>query len=99
MRKLAYLLICVLTGCWACSVHAQSTIFNYQGRLDMNGSPANGLYDSQCTIYKIETNGIIIVGPLTNTAVDVSNGLFNLPLDFGQQPCLGVNRSFAIAGG
>ena len=81
MRKLAYLLICVLTACWACSVHAQSTIFNYQGRLDVNGNPANGLYDFQFTIYKIETDGIIIAGPMTNTAVAVSNGLFNLSAD------------------
>ena len=97
MRKLAYLLICVLTACWACSVHAQSTIFNYQGRLDVNGNPANGLYDFQFTIYKIETDGIIIAGPMTNTAVAVSNGLFNVALDFGQQPFLGVNRWLEIA--
>src|SRR5438034_1032873 len=97
MRKLAYLLICVLTACWACSVHAQSTIFNYQGRLDVNGNPANGLYDFEFTIYKVETNGLIIAGPMTNTAVAVSNGLFNVPLDFGQQPFLGVNRWLDIA--
>jgi len=74
MRKLAHLLICGLTCCWAGFVHAQSTIFNYQGRLDVNGTAANGLYDFQFTIFKIETNGIIIAGPLTNTAVAVSNG-------------------------
>jgi len=83
MRKLAYLHICVLTCCWVCSVHAQSTIFNYQGRLNLNGSVANGFYDFEFTIYKVETNGVIIAGPMTNTAVAVSNGLFNVALDFG----------------
>jgi len=78
-------------------VHAQSTIFNYQGRLDVNGNPANGLYDFQFTIFKVQTNGLVIAGPMTNTAVAVSNGLFNVALDFGNQPFLGVNRWLDIA--
>src|SRR5882724_9250105 len=97
MRKLAYLLICGLAFCGASSVRAQSTIFNYQGRLNVNGSPASGLYDFEFTIFKVETNGLIIAGPLTNSAVAVSNGLFNVALDFGNQPFLGVNRWLDIA--
>src|SRR5438552_7433800 len=97
MRKLVYLLVVSLACCWAHRAPAQSTIFTYQGRLAANGSPANGLYDFRFTIYKVETNGLVIAGPLTNTAVAVSAGLFNISLDFGQQPFLGVNRWMEIA--
>src|ERR1044071_7586141 len=97
MRKLAYLLICGLVCSGTNALRAQSTIFNYQGRLNVNGNQPNGLYDFVFTIYKVETNGLIIAGPLTNSAVPVSNGLFNVALDFGKQPFLGVNRFLDIA--
>ena len=70
---------------------SQSTIFSYQGRLSANGSPANGLFDFRFAIYKAETNGLVIGGPLTITAVAVTNGLFTTSLDFGHQPFLSVN--------
>src|SRR5438105_12272046 len=76
---------------------AQSTIFNYQGRLLANGAPATGLYDFVFTIYKVQTNGLIIAGPVTNSALAVNNGLFNAVLDFGKEPFLGVNRFMDIA--
>ena len=31
------------------STHAQGTAFTYQGRLNDNGSPANGIYDLRFT--------------------------------------------------
>src|SRR5262249_52793634 len=76
---------------------AQSTIFSYQGRLNLSGSPANGFYDLKFTIYKIETNGLVFGGPITNFAVGVINGLFNTSLDFGAAPFLGVNRWMEVA--
>jgi hypothetical protein len=62
---------------------AQGTAFNYQGRLNDTGAPANGTYDFCFTIYDAITNGDQIVAPLTNSAVAVSNGLFSVTLDFG----------------
>src|SRR5438552_351563 len=97
MRKHICLLIVSLACCWAHPAAAQSTIFTYQGRLAVNGSPANGFYDFQFTVYKVETNGLIIAGPQTNAAVAVSGGLFTTSLDFGNQPFLGVNRFMDIA--
>ena len=96
MRKLVNVLLTVLACCAANSVRAQSTIFTYQGRLSVNGSPANGFYDFVFSIYKIETSGVLIAGPITNSAVAVSGGLFTIPLDFGHQPFLGVNRFLDI---
>ena len=56
----------------------------YQGQLGDGGSPANGNYDLRFTIYD-STNipGNVVVGPLTNSATAVSNGLFTVSLDFG----------------
>lgn len=72
---------------------AQSTAFTYQGRLQDNGVPANGSYDFQFTIYD-STNGAgpAVAGPITNSAIAVSNGLFTLTLDFGSGVFSGPDR-------
>ena len=59
------------------------TAFTYQGRLTSGGNPATGVYDLQLTIYDALTGGGAVGGPLTNSAVAVTNGLFMVPLDFG----------------
>jgi hypothetical protein len=62
----------------------QGTAFTYQGRLNDGANPATGIYDLRFTIYD-STNlpGVVIAGPLTNSATAVSNGLFTVTLDFG----------------
>src|SRR5260370_8462000 len=47
-------------------------------------------------MFKGKVNGVHMVGT-TNTSLAVSNGLFNVALDFGKQPFLGVNRWLDIA--
>src|SRR6516162_1567331 len=63
---------------------AQGTAFVYQGQLNDSGAPANGNYDLRFAIYN-STNvpGTLVAGPLTNSAVAASNGLFTVNLDFG----------------
>lgn len=63
---------------------AQGTAFTYQGRLNSCGAPANGSYDIAFTLYD-STNvpGNVIAGPVTNSAVCVSHGLFTTMVDFG----------------
>jgi len=60
-----------------------ATAFTYQGRLDLGGSPANGVFDLRFTLYNAATSGDTAAGPLTNSAVSISNGLFAVALDFG----------------
>jgi hypothetical protein len=63
---------------------AQGTAFTYQGRLNDGASPANGTYDLRFAIYDSTNNpGVLIAGPVTNSAATVSNGLFTATLDFG----------------
>ncbi len=75
------------------TVLAQGTAFMYQGRLNDGGNPASGNYDLRFTIYD-STNipGIVIAGPLTNSATAVSNGLFAVSLDFGSGVFTGADR-------
>ncbi|HEY1661651.1 MAG TPA: hypothetical protein VGI03_04470 [Verrucomicrobiae bacterium] len=80
------LLIAVVCGLLTsvCSGLAQNTAFMYQGQLSNNGSPADGSYDLVFTLFD-STNepGNLLAGPVTNTAVVVSNGLFSTLVDFG----------------
>ena len=62
---------------------AQGTAFNYQGRLNDGGVPANASYDIRFAVYDAVTNGSRVSVLVTNSAVAVSNGLFSVTLDFG----------------
>jgi hypothetical protein len=66
---------------WAMAGSAQPSAFTYQGRLNNGANPASGAYDFQFQLYNAASN--VVAGPLTNTPVTVSNGLFTVALDFG----------------
>ena len=66
----------------AASSRAQNTVFTYQGRLNLNGTPANGLYDLSFGLYATNSGGSPIGSVLTNVAVPVANGLFTTALQF-----------------
>lgn len=61
---------------------AQSTEFTYQGRLMEAGAPADGFFDMRVRLFDIPTGGAPdLVLCIDN--VDVVDGLFTVPLDFG----------------
>jgi hypothetical protein len=62
---------------------AQGTAFTYEGQLQNNGSPANGLYDFQFSLSNAPSGGSQVGGTVTKLAVGVTNGLFTTSLDFG----------------
>ena len=76
----------------ALKVSALGTAFNYQGRLNDAGVPANASYDFRFVVYNAVTNGTQVSVPLTNSAVAVSNGLFSVTLDFGAGVFAGTNE-------
>ena len=59
------------------SVSAQGSAFSYQGQLSDSNGPANGNYDLSFALFA-STNvaSPIVAGPITNSAVLVTNGLF-----------------------
>jgi trimeric autotransporter adhesin len=75
---------------------AQVTAFTYQGRLNDGTNLANGTYDLQFAIYDAASAGTQQGNLLTNSATTVSNGLFTVTLDFGNQ-FHGANRWLEIA--
>jgi hypothetical protein len=85
-RSILSLLFCVIIAAFFLpkSIHAQGTAFTYQGRLNDGGSAANGSYDLTFALFNTNVNGIAL-GILTNNATTVSNGLFTVTLDFGNQ--------------
>ncbi len=62
---------------------AQGTAFTYQGRLNAGGTPASGNYDLTFSLFNTNATGTPLVGPVTNSAVSISNGLFTVMIDFG----------------
>jgi len=75
---------------------AQNAAFTYQGRLNANEAPANGIYDLRFTIYDALSGGGAVGGPVTNAPTSVSNGLFVVTLDFGAGVFTGADRWLAI---
>src|SRR5436189_6174172 len=73
-------------------VHAQTTAFTVQGKLDSSGSPAGGLFEFEFRLFDDATVGPpdTQFGPTLSftggSALSVTNGLFMAPLDFGLAP-------------
>jgi uncharacterized coiled-coil protein SlyX len=65
------------------TAHAQGTGFTYQGRLNNSSGPANGSYDLKFTLFNTNVTGVAYAGPVTNSAVAVTNGLLTTAVDFG----------------
>jgi hypothetical protein len=88
---LAPLLLPLIVGLFARSGNASlnnqgsPTAFTYQGCLVDGGNQANGLYDLQFALYDAPGNGNQQGNLVTNSATVISNGLFAVVLDFGNQ--------------
>ena len=83
--RLALLALALTINSQLSTVHAQGTAFSYQGRLNTNGSPATGLYDFSFALYDALSGGTQQGATVTTSAVGVTNGLFTVTLDFGNQ--------------
>jgi hypothetical protein len=83
-RKLPAMLALLSTvNCLLSTVVAQGTAFTYQGQLQNNGALANGSFDLTFTLFNTNTSGAAVAGPVTNSGVVISNGLFTVTIDFG----------------
>jgi hypothetical protein len=86
---LAIVLEVIITGAVLAGSSAQSA-FTYQGRLYSNGDLANGQYNLTFKAYDSLTGGTQIGPTLTKSVTPVSNGYFQVPLDFGPDVSRGV---------
>ncbi|NUL82770.1 MAG: hypothetical protein HUU60_08630 [Armatimonadetes bacterium] len=84
-RALATASLAVLCSLAVC----QTSTINFQGQLRDAGSPANGQYDFQFVLFPDDIT--VNVGDL-----QVTNGLFTTPLNFGSGPFTGANKEIEI---
>ena len=78
-------------------IYAQTTSFNYQGRLTDGATPANGNYDLQFALFDSASGGTQIGTTQTVPTVTVSGGIFSVTLDFGAGIFPGANRWLEIS--
>ena len=80
-----------------CAICFSSLAFTYQGRLTDGPNPANGIYDFQFTLYDSATEGNAVDETLSYPDTSVSNGRFNVVLDFNARSFDGNVRWLEIA--
>ncbi|HEY1172599.1 MAG TPA: tail fiber domain-containing protein [Verrucomicrobiae bacterium] len=88
------LLLALLLPCL--QIFAQTTTFNYQGRLLLDGAPATGNFDIRFTLFDASVNGNTVSSPQTFGTVAVAGGVFNVTLDYGAASFPGADRWLEI---
>ena len=81
----------------AVTAFAQDTAFTYQGRLNSGNSAVTGIYQLKFTLFDSASGGAIMGGPVTNSSVAVTGGLFTTAVDFGGSAFGGGSRWLEIA--
>ncbi len=61
------------------------TAVSYQGYLEENSLPAEGLFDFEFRLFDSPTAGTQIGGAIVQDDLDVTDGLFSTSLDFGEE--------------
>ncbi len=74
-----------------------STTFTYQGKLESGGVAVYDTCDFQFRLYDAESSGNPIGITVTHTSVTVTQGLFSVPLNFGDGPFNGDDRYLETA--
>ncbi len=97
MLKLGALALLLSTINYGLSTsHAQGTAFTYQGRLNDANGPASGVYDFKFALHSAAAGASQVGVTAGISGVAVSNGLFTVLLDFGNQ-FSGADRWLEIA--
>ena len=79
------------------SVFAQTTAFNFQGRLNDGSQPANGRYDLQFKLYTAIVGGSQVGVTVDRPGLMLVNGVFSTVLDFGGSAFTGSDRFVEIS--
>src|ERR1035438_307469 len=85
LQNAALCLLLTTVNAHLVTARAQGTAFTYQGRLNSGTNAATGSYDLRFALLDAPTIGAQQGNLLTNSATAVSNGLFTVTLDFGNQ--------------
>ena len=74
------------------TVYAQGTAFTYQGQLTTASGPVNGTYNLTFSLYNVSSGGTAVAGPVAESAVNITNGMFTVLIDFGAAPFTGATN-------
>ena len=96
-NRLRSLLVLLLWIAGAVAVRAQGTAFTYQGRFIQNGVATNGVVEFQFTLWNADSGGTqVATATPPSSIVNVTNGLFTVPIDFGMTAFDGADRYLQI---
>jgi hypothetical protein len=76
------LILCMSALAGICHAAAQIEQFTYQGRLQLNGQPANGSFPMAFTLFDASTGGNQVGSTITLNPVSVSDGAFAANLSY-----------------
>ncbi len=93
---LPFLLALVISSVTIGFAEPIGTTFSYRGSLTANGGQANGTYDLKFTLFDSLANGTQVTATITNEAVAINSGLFDVALDFGPNAFTGEKRWLEI---
>ena len=99
ISRASSLLAAILTLTWLLNASvalAQTTSFTYQGKLEVSGSPANGVFDFQFKLFDSVSGGLQDGSTITVEDVQVTNGIFVVSLNFGASSFRGPDRFLEI---
>jgi hypothetical protein len=94
--KRTLLIFAMLFAILVSAAHAQTTAFNFQGRLNDGNNPANGRYDLQFLLYDAVVGGNQVGPILLKSNQMLVNGVFSTSLDFGGAAFSGGDRFLEI---
>ena len=92
-----YLFLLTVALALTAAARAQTTAFNYQGKLTDAGSAANGTFQMQFKLFDAAAGGTQLGSTVENPSVAVAQGVFAVKLDFGANAFTGANRFLEIA--
>jgi hypothetical protein len=74
----------------------QGSAITYQGRIEHDGQPLSGIHAMTFRLFDSEQLGFEVAPAVILTGVDVEDGVFSVPLDFGPAAFLGDARWLEI---
>lgn len=94
----SYIVLCFCLLIFAVAgIQAQTTAFNFQGRLNDGGNAANSNYDLQFKLFDALTGGNQISITVDRANLQIFNGVFSTTLDFGAGAFSAGNRFLEIS--
>lgn len=74
----------------------QGSAITYQGRIEHDGQPLSGIHAMTFRLFDSEQAGFEVAPAVILTGVDIEDGVFSVPLDFGSAAFLGDARWLEI---